>query len=81
MYVILPNLWAEETFPENHFLIKTEEQLRKIEGLALKEVSIDTVRGVDNASQPLHGEVPPSEWDTSAGITERIKDLVTDNKL
>ncbi|MFQ5480583.1 MAG: HD-GYP domain-containing protein [Thermodesulfobacteriota bacterium] len=81
MYVILPHLWLKEVFPENHFLITTEEELHKIHTLAAGEVSIDTIKGMDITPVPGRGETVPAEWDSSAGITERIRGIVADQKL
>lgn len=81
MYVILPHLWMKEVFPTSHFLITTEDQVERILALAFREVSIDTVKGLDIEAESNSVEVPPLEWDSGADITARIKDLVSDTNL
>jgi len=81
MYVILPHLWFKETFSVSHFLITSEEQLQKIEDLALGEVSIDTLKGLETSPHRDGEEVPPEEWDSGANISTRLKDLAADTTL
>jgi len=79
MYVILPRLWLKAPFPENHFLIKTQKEVETIQAMDGSIVSIDTDKGLDISA---HGDdKPPEQWDSGAGQTERIRELVTDTKL
>jgi len=79
MYVLLPRLWLKEPFPENHFLIKTQKEVEAIQAMDGSEVSIDTDKGLDISA---HGaDEPPEQWDSGAGQTEHIRELVTDTKL
>ncbi len=81
MYVILPRLWLKETFPENHFLIRSDEEVERIQALGITVVSIDTTRGLGAPEEPLPAEEPPDDWDPQAGISGRIRDLARDEGL
>ncbi len=82
MYVILPRLWLKDPFPENHFLITTKKEVEAIQAMDCGLVSIDTEKGLDIVETPAgSADVPPSRWDSGAGLTERIRELVRDNRL
>ncbi len=47
MYVILPISWFKHPFFKNSFLTTTEGQIKKIYNSGLKEIKIDTSKGLD----------------------------------
>jgi putative nucleotidyltransferase with HDIG domain len=49
--------WMEHGFLRNRFLLKGESNLQKIQGLGIRELYIDTERGLDVALAPTEDEV------------------------
>jgi len=82
MYVILPRLWLKDPFPENHFLITTEQEVEAIQAMDGSFVSIDTDKGRDIAQTSAScAETATAMWKSDAEITERIRALVIDTRL
>jgi len=78
MYVILDLAWYEHPFLKSHFLIATEDEIKKIAGLGLKGVKVDFSKSrvrVEEAVAP-----PPHE--NSEGMTDhKSKDPVVSEDL
>jgi len=81
MYVILPRLWLRELFPENHFLIRGEDDIQRIESLEIRVVSIDTSKGLDLPAGDRPLEPPGEALETAKNISGRIRGLVEDRNL
>ncbi len=82
MYVILPRLWLKDDFPENHLLIRSEEEIERLESLDITVVSIDTEKGIDvEGDAGAVDEEVPDEWDPGAGAPARIRELAADGHL
>jgi len=58
MYVILPTSWLSHPFLKNEFLIKSDDQIRKLLDSGLIHVEIDSARS--SAPEGSEGALPPS---------------------
>lgn len=84
MYVILPTSWMNHSFLEGSFIIKSREDIERIAGLGIREVAVDTARGLSfpnvemighAGDEPRPGEPPgPAAWDPEKLVPPALKD-------
>ncbi|OPY92833.1 MAG: Cyclic di-GMP phosphodiesterase response regulator RpfG [Syntrophaceae bacterium PtaU1.Bin231] len=79
MYVHLPLAWYEHPFLKNHFLITSENQIRKIHECGVKEVRIDPAQSRIRAETPP--EPVPQAPKPPVLRTEDLMEAICDKKL
>ncbi|MBF0344959.1 MAG: HD-GYP domain-containing protein [Nitrospirae bacterium] len=86
MYVILPASWSNHPFLKNRFLIENENDITTIIKSGIREITIDTSKGVPVtiAESVSHGDKeikPPARWEPERLVTDELKEAVRDDKL
>ena len=72
LYIFLDLRWFEHPFPFGHFKIKSEEQIKIIRGLGLKEVRYNPVLS-DLSAPPSTAIHQPAAQDASPYIAQALE--------
>lgn len=78
MYVTLPLSWVSHSFLKNNFLIKSQDEIKRIMAGGIDEVSIDTARGLSfpNVDMISHAKEEPAEKIISPPATWKPEQLI-----
>jgi len=87
MYVILPGSWFKHPFLTNEFVIKTRDQIDKIIDYGIREIIIDTSKGIgpanaasgSGAEDPL--STPPVTWTPENLVPPSLREAIHDRSL
>ncbi len=88
MYIVLPVSWFKHPFLTNEFVIKTRDQIDKIIDYGIREIIIDTSKGLSPAdtgpSKPLTetpAGSPPKVWAPDKLVPAELREAIYDKKL
>jgi len=88
MYIILPGSWFKHPFLTNEFVIKTSDQIDQIIDYGIREIIIDTSKGISladaraaqrRAASPTGP--PPKIWAPDKLVPVELREAVHDRKL
>jgi HD-GYP domain-containing protein (c-di-GMP phosphodiesterase class II) len=83
MYVILPASWLSHPFLKNEFLIKSEDQIRKLLNSGLAEVKVDFARSLvsEKRNEALPPSTPVEKPPSKQIIPDALGEAIRDEKL
>jgi len=90
MYVVLPVSWFKHPFITNEFSIRSRDQIDKIIDYGIREIVIDTAKGLSladiEAARRLKEEVlpaypPPKIWTPDKLVPVELREAIHDKKL
>ena len=87
MYIILPVSWFKHPFLNNEFVIKTRDQIDRIIDYGIREIIIDTTKGIApaNAASGSSDEdplsTPPPVWTPDNLIPASLREAIHDRSL
>jgi HD-GYP domain-containing protein (c-di-GMP phosphodiesterase class II) len=85
MYVVLPLSWLQHPFLTNRFVIESEEEIKKIKGLKVKEIQVDLSKSrTVGKSSPVVSPESLGSRETGASrkiIPEDLRTTIYDKKL
>lgn len=82
MYICLPRNWLDHPFLKSSFLIKSEEQLRKLRACGIEEVDVDTSRSLASVevASITHPE-PEEAWRPDKDLPAALRLAINDASL
>ena len=78
MYIRLNLSWMEHPFFKSHFLLTSQEQIRKLIGTGIKEVQVDYSRSLVEDKEPVSEVLPEHK---KSIVSERLRETIFDKTL
>jgi len=86
MYVIIPKKWMQHPFIKNNFMIRSEEQIKKLIKAGIDQVQVDSAKSLVSPSpaeehDPDSPESAAAEGATPPLIPEHFGDIIKDKRI
>jgi len=88
MYIVLPARWMNHPFLTNQFVIKSDDQIKKITEYGFEEIAIDTAKGAapvkaapEQKSIKDEFMVPPIPWEPEKLVPPELREAIRDKTL
>ena len=85
MYVVLPVSWFKHPFLTNEFVVKSQDQITKIIEHGIREIVIDTTRGLSPAEAEAASHrtadpasTPPKTWAPEKLVPQELREAIHD---
>lgn len=84
MHVVLPVSWFKHPFLTNEFVIKSRDQIDRILDYGIREIVIDTAKGLDPAEETRAKDparTPPKIWAPEKLVPPELREAIHDKSL